>query len=149
VANLSYCPPLNYIRLDLQGCAWTASANAVHRVLTECACRGVRFAEVVFGNGSGVVQPVVGSALLQEPLHSRIEDVQPVLLIDGRVSRAPSPQNATALLLRLRRIEGPKGNYLPGFRYGRGQRVNAVRLSESSLEPEIEPNLLIDLIAHL
>jgi hypothetical protein len=66
VANLSYCPALNYVRLDLQGCAWTACANAVRRVLTECSCRGVRFAEVVFGKDHGVLQPVVESALLQE-----------------------------------------------------------------------------------
>jgi hypothetical protein len=149
VANLSYCPPLNYVRLDLQGCAWTACANAVHRVLTECSYRGVRFAEVVFGNDSAALQPVVESALLQEPLHSWIEDVQPVLLTDGRVSRSPNPQDATAFLLRFRRVEGPTGDYLRGFRYGRGQRVNAVKLNGSSLEPEIESNLLIDLIAHL
>jgi Smr domain-containing protein len=149
VANLSYCPALNYARLDLQGCAWTACANAVRRVLTECSCRGVRFAEVVFGKDHGVLQPVVESALLQEPLYSCIEDSQPVLLIDGRVSIAPNPQDATALLLRLRRIEGATGDYLRGFRYGRGQRVNAVKLKESSLEPEIESGLLIDLIAHL
>jgi Smr domain-containing protein len=137
------------VRLDLQGCAWTASGNAVRRVLTECSRRGVRFAEVVFGKDHGVLQPVVESALLQEPLHSSIEDVQPVSLTDGRVSRAPSPQDATALLVRLRRAEEPKGDYLRGFRYGRGQRVNAVKLNESSLEPKIESSLLIDLIAHL
>jgi hypothetical protein len=149
VANLSYCLALNYVRLDLHGCAWTASANAMRRVLTECSRRGVRFAEVVFGRDSYVLQPVVESALLAEPLHSCIEDVQPILLTDGRVSRARSPQDATALLLRFRCAEGRKGDYLPGFRYGRGQRVNAVRLSGSSLEPAIEPNLLVDLIAHL
>jgi hypothetical protein len=33
VANLSYCPPLNYVRLDLQGCVWTACANAVRRAV--------------------------------------------------------------------------------------------------------------------
>jgi hypothetical protein len=148
VAYLSYCRALSYVRLDLQGCAWTACANAVRRALTECSCRGVRFAEVVFGKDRGLLQPVVESALFQEPLHSRIEDVQPVLLTDSRVSRAPSPQDATALL-RLRRVEGPMGDYLRGFRYGRGQRVNAVNLNESSLEPEIESSLLIDLIAHL
>jgi hypothetical protein len=149
VANLSYCPALNYVRLDLHGCAWTASANAMRRVLTECSRRGVRFAEVVFGGDSCVLQPVVESALLEEPLHSCIEDAQPVLLTDGRVSRARSPQDATALLLRFRRAEGRKGDYLPGFRYSRGQRVNAVKLNESSLEPEIESSLLIDLVAHL
>jgi hypothetical protein len=149
VANLSYCPALNYVRLDLQGCAWTACANAVCRVLTECSYRGVRFAEVVFGKDHGVLQPIVESALGQEPLHSCIEDAQPVWLTDGRVSRAHNPQDATALLLRLRRIEGPTGDYLRGFRYGRGQRVNAVKLNETSPEPEIESGLLIDLIAHL
>jgi hypothetical protein len=58
VANLSYCPALNYVRLDLQGCAWTACTNAVRRVLTKCSCRGVRFAEVVFGKDHGLLQPV-------------------------------------------------------------------------------------------
>jgi hypothetical protein len=91
---------------------------------------------------------MVESDLREEPLRSCIEDMQPVLLSDGRVSRARSPQDATALLVRLRSA-GPKGDYLRGFRYGRGQRVNAVKLSESSLEPEIESDLLIDLIAHL
>jgi Smr domain-containing protein len=149
VANLSYCLALNYVRLDLHGCAWTASANAMRRVLTECSRRGVRFAEVVFGKGHNVLQPIVESAFLQEPLHSCIEDVQPVLLARGQVSRARSLQDAAGLLLRFRRIEGPKGDYLPGFRYGRGQRVNAVKLNGSSLEPDIESSLLVDLIAHL
>jgi hypothetical protein len=149
VANLSYCPALNYVRLDLQGCAWTASTNAMRRILTECSRRGVRFAEVIFGGNPCLLQPVVESALLEEPLHSCIEDSQPVSLTEGRVSRARSPQDATALLLRFRRAEGRKGDYLPGFRYSRGQRVNAVKLSQSSLEPKIESSLLIDLVAYL
>jgi hypothetical protein len=149
VANLSYCSALNYVRLELQGCAWTASANVVRRVLTECSYRGVRFAEVVFGKDHGVLQPVVESALLQEPLRSCIEDVQPIVVTRGQVSRAPILRDAAGLLLRFRRVEGPTGNYLRGFRYGRGQRVNAVKLKESSLEPEIESSLRIDLIAHL
>ncbi|HEV2730502.1 MAG TPA: hypothetical protein VGV15_10775 [Terriglobales bacterium] len=148
MANLSYYPALNYVRLELQGCARTARANTIRRVLAECSVRGVRFAEVVFGEDSSGLQPVVESALVEEPLRSLIEDVQPVLLTDGRVKRARSPQDGSALLLRLRRT-GQKGEYLRGFRYGRGRRVNAIKLSESSLEPQIETSLLIDLIAHL
>jgi hypothetical protein len=148
VANLSYCRALNYVKLDVQGCTPTACANTVRRVLTECSLRGVRFAEVVFGKASSALQPVVESALVEKPLYSFIEDVLPVWLTDGRVSRACNPPDATALLVRLRRT-GPKGGYLRGFRYGRGQRVNAVKLSESSVEPQIESSLLTDLLAHL
>jgi hypothetical protein len=107
----------------------------------------VRAAEVVSATTSAALQSLMESALRQEPLHALIEDVQPVRLSDSRVSRALSLPDAAALLVRLCRA-GPKGDYLRRFRYGRGQRVNAVRLSESSLEPEIESNLLADLIAH-
>jgi hypothetical protein len=82
-------------------------------------------------------------------VYSCIEDAQPILLTRGQVSIAPSLQDAAGLLLRFRRVEVPTGDYLRGFRYGRGQRVNAVKLKEGSLEPEIESSLLIDVIGHL